>query len=180
MCTHSLRAEMSSSSCPLAAASLEWRRHQSLDVDRAWANWDSLNKIHILSWLFKLCHTCNTFIYFGTFCWHIWQKEVRSCKTRLKVKWNKPKKQETVTVILFLFLLYVTAASATLVFPFGNKSSTCLSIYLATVFSVLTQQSCAFKVKIGLLASEFGVCVFHWNNAIEPIHWLNFLRTWFA
>lgn len=34
-CTHSLRAAFSSSSCALAAASLEWRRHQSLEVDRA-------------------------------------------------------------------------------------------------------------------------------------------------
>lgn len=34
-CTHSLRAAFSSSSCARAAASLEWRRHQSLEVARA-------------------------------------------------------------------------------------------------------------------------------------------------
>ena len=45
-CTHDLRAEISCSSCPLAAASLEWRRHQSLDVDRAWDSWDSFKTKH--------------------------------------------------------------------------------------------------------------------------------------
>lgn len=42
--THSLRSWTSSSRWPLAAASLEWRRHQSLELDMAWANWDSFEQ----------------------------------------------------------------------------------------------------------------------------------------
>lgn len=47
MHTHSFKAEISSSSCSFAAASLEWRRHQSLEVERAWASWDSWEQTHM-------------------------------------------------------------------------------------------------------------------------------------
>ncbi len=90
MCTHNLRVEISSSSCPLAAASLEWRRHQSLDVDRAWANWDSLNKIHILA-----CHYCSSLSSYFTPGVHLYFKDIlrrlptkggTSCEIHSKVK----------------------------------------------------------------------------------------------